>query len=69
MHQPGKCRYRFDLAPLLNVLQDLRWQLVGAFDIISEAALVAMAVYLVWNLQMSMKMKAIVVTAFAFRLP
>lgn len=46
-----------------------RWQVVGALDIITEAALFLISVYLVWGIQMSMKSKAIVVCAFGCRLP
>ncbi|OCT48690.1 hypothetical protein CLCR_04817 [Cladophialophora carrionii] len=46
----------------------LRWKIIGAFDIISELAIVLMAVYLVWGLFTTFSKKAIVVSAFAFRL-
>ena len=49
-------------------LQWLRWQVISAFDIVLEVAIVEMAVYLVWGLQMSWSKKATVVSAFAFRL-
>ena len=51
------------------MLQFLRWQVISAFDIVIEMALVGMTVYLVWGLKTSVKKKAVVVGAFAFRLP
>ena len=50
-------------------LQLLRWQLVTAVDVVDEAALFAVAVWLVWSLQMPRRLKATVVLAFALRLP
>ncbi|MCJ1469213.1 hypothetical protein MMC07_007846 [Pseudocyphellaria aurata] len=47
----------------------LRWQLVGAFDVITEFALFAMAVYLVVDLRITLQLKIFVVLAFAFRVP
>ncbi|EXJ56542.1 hypothetical protein A1O7_06886 [Cladophialophora yegresii CBS 114405] len=46
----------------------LRWKVIGALDIISELAIVLMAIYLVWGLFTTFSKKAIVVGAFAFRL-
>jgi len=46
-----------------------RWQFIAALDIVTEAALFAISLYLIWGIQMSMKSKAIVVTAFGCRLP
>lgn len=46
-----------------------RWQYVCALDIITEASIFAMSIYLVANLQMAWRMKATVVLAFAIRLP
>ena len=50
-------------------MQFLRWQVISAFDIAIEIALVGMVIYLVWALQAPVMKKAIVVGAFAFRLP
>jgi hypothetical protein len=46
-----------------------RWQFIGALDIVTEAALFLLSLYLVWGIQMSIKSKAIVVCAFGCRLP
>jgi hypothetical protein len=46
-----------------------RWQFIAALDGITEAALFSISVYLIWGIQMSMKSKTIVVTAFGCRLP
>ena len=48
--------------------QWLRWQVICGFDIVLEVAIVGMAVYLVWGVQMSWSKKVTVVSAFAFRL-
>jgi hypothetical protein len=47
----------------------MRWKVIGAFDIIFELALFGMSIYLVWGLYTSLANKAVVVSAFAFRLP
>ncbi|OCK81367.1 hypothetical protein K432DRAFT_450183 [Lepidopterella palustris CBS 459.81] len=47
----------------------LRYKLVVIFDIITETILVLIPIYLVWGIQMSMKLKLRVIIAFAFRLP
>ncbi|CZT22712.1 uncharacterized protein RCC_08417 [Ramularia collo-cygni] len=49
--------------------QDLRWQVVTAFDIITELVLLALPVHLVWNLQMPWTKKAMIIIAFWIRLP
>lgn len=49
--------------------QFVRWQVITAFDIIVEVALIVMSVGLVWNLQMAVKLKCKVIAAFALRLP
>lgn len=46
-----------------------RWQYVCALDIITEISIFAMSIYLVFGLQMAIRMKAMVVLAFALRLP
>jgi hypothetical protein len=50
-------------------LQLVRWQVVTAFNIISEAAIFGMSIYLVWGLRMPLSQKSIVITAFGMRLP
>lgn len=52
----------------LTEMQLRRWQVIAAFDILSEVMLVGMAVYLVWALQTSWEAKAVVICVFAFRL-
>ena len=47
----------------------LRWQVITAVDVLDEVALFATAVWLVWALQMSARLKATVIFAFGFRLP
>lgn len=46
-----------------------RWQFIAALDAVTEAALFTISLYLIWGIQMSMKSKTIVVTAFGCRLP
>lgn len=46
-----------------------RWQFIAALDILTEAALFSISLYLIWGIQMSLKSKTIVVTAFGCRLP
>jgi len=47
----------------------LRWQVVSAFNIITEATLFALSIYLVAGLHMSMAKKSMVIIAFGLRLP
>lgn len=47
----------------------LRYKVIVAFDVITEAFLAVLPIYLVWNVQMSVGFKLRVVLAFAFRLP
>jgi hypothetical protein len=54
---------------MLTPQQFARWEFVGVLDCITEVALFGISVYLVWNIQMSMKSKTIVVCAFGCRLP
>ena len=74
-HCPGSVKYSTirklfgdKLADIL-ILQFLRWQVISAFDIAIEMALFGLTVYLVWGLKTSIENKAVVVGAFAFRLP
>lgn len=47
----------------------LRLQVFGALDAATELIMVSLAIYLVWNLQLSKTNKAIVVIAFCLRFP
>ena len=49
--------------------QFLRWKVISAFDIFIELGVVAMSVFLVWDLRQPLATKATVVGAFALRLP
>ncbi|KAK3117304.1 hypothetical protein LTR53_001485 [Teratosphaeriaceae sp. CCFEE 6253] len=51
------------------VIGSTRWQVITALDIITEALLLALPVYLVWGLQMRIKRKAMIIAAFYLRLP
>ena len=51
------------------LVQFLRWQIITALDVITEACLFLLPVYLVIGRQMPLKQKLIVVTAFGLRLP
>ncbi|KAL9000492.1 MAG: hypothetical protein Q9169_000785 [Polycauliona sp. 2 TL-2023] len=46
----------------------LRWQVVTAFDILTEAAIFGVSFYLIHGLHMSLSNKSIIVGVFAFRL-
>lgn len=49
-------------------MQLLRWQIVVALDILTEALIFAMSYHLVHGLHMALKNKFIVLGAFGFRL-
>lgn len=49
--------------------QFIRWQVVAAFDIITEVSLFGIAVYMTYGLQLSFSNKTVVLLAFALRLP
>lgn len=53
----------------LSDIQELRWKLITAFDVLSELMMFGMLVYLIWGLQMAMSRKVVIVGAFACRLP
>lgn len=53
----------------LTLLELLRWEIIGAFDVLTEVALFAMAIYLVLDLRITLQLKVFVVLAFAFRVP
>lgn len=46
-----------------------KWQAIGALDIVTEIVIIAVAVQLVWGLQMRTKAKVLVILAFSARLP
>jgi hypothetical protein len=52
-----------------DTVQLARWDTVAILDILLEVALFLIPIYLVYGLQMSMKLKATVIAAFACRLP
>lgn len=54
---------------LITPSQLLRWDIICAFDIVTEILLFASAVYLVWELQTEFGRKATIVAGFACRLP
>ncbi|KAK4904374.1 hypothetical protein LTR49_026160 [Elasticomyces elasticus] len=45
-----------------------RWIVNGALTVVSDLLAVALSVYLVWDLQMGMNSKALVITAFTLRM-
>ncbi|KAE9986179.1 hypothetical protein EG327_004429 [Venturia inaequalis] len=49
--------------------QTLRWQLIGAFDSLTEVMIIILTLGLIWRLQMRLELKIKVVLAFIFRLP
>jgi uncharacterized membrane protein len=53
----------------LKPLKLVRWDVVGAFDIVTELALFLSSILLVKGLQLSFSKKCVVIMAFAFRLP
>ena len=55
------------LTPIVH-LQFLRWQIVGAFDILMEVCWFVVPVVVVWKVQMRVTKKARVVARFALRL-
>lgn len=57
-----------EVGELINK-QLLRWQIISAFDVILEVAILALVFGLVFNLQMSFRRKFLVVLGFTFRLP
>lgn len=52
----------------LTERQRLRWQVLSAFDIVIEVLAIALAAYIVWDVQISVSRKWTVVSAFAVRL-
>ncbi|KAI9801612.1 MAG: hypothetical protein M1825_003291 [Sarcosagium campestre] len=66
-----RCEIRQPWIMLGTQCEDLgtRWIALGTIGIAIETVLILLPVYLVWNLQMARSSKAVVVGAFAFRLP
>lgn len=56
------------LTRLIDYAQGRRWTVIASFDLLTEILLVLAPACLVWPLQMPMKLKLQVVSAFAFRL-
>lgn len=54
---------------LINQIQTVSWDAIESTGILLETALLFLPIYLIWDLQMSFWLKAIVLSAFAFRLP
>jgi hypothetical protein len=48
---------------------ETRWQVITALDVVTEISLLVLPVELVWNLQMSVRNKLIVISAFWLRIP
>jgi hypothetical protein len=49
--------------------QFLRWQLITAFDVLTECILILLSIVIVLPVQIAFVLKCQVVLAFAFRLP
>ncbi|KAI9701000.1 MAG: hypothetical protein M1836_001668 [Candelina mexicana] len=66
-----RCKYSEPWLIVKNQCPDMaaRWIAVGALGLVIEILLLGLPIYLVWDLQMPMISKVIVVFAFAFRLP
>ncbi|KAI9744980.1 MAG: hypothetical protein M1835_002655 [Candelina submexicana] len=66
-----RCKYSEPWLVIRNQCPDMaaRWIAVGALGLVIEVLLLGLPIYLVWDLQMPMISKVIVVFAFAFRLP
>ena len=54
---------------ILTHVQFVRWQVVAAFDIITEVLLFSTSIYMVKSLQLSLSKKFVVILAFGLRLP
>ncbi|KAL8681911.1 MAG: hypothetical protein Q9186_001997 [Xanthomendoza sp. 1 TL-2023] len=63
--------YYWDFPKRVNYCPDpyLRWQIVAAFDAITEFLMLAVPVDLIWSLQMPSKRKFGIITAFYIRTP
>jgi len=69
VHKSSQSPQNTYTTPMLIVLKFARWQFVTALDVIAEVSLFLISVYLVWSIQMSLKSKSIVISAFGCRLP
>jgi len=70
MFSPGtSCRKSGRESFLLTRLQFLRWQLITAFDVVTECILILLSIVIVLPVQIAFVLKCQVVLAFAFRLP
>ncbi|MCJ1438360.1 hypothetical protein MMC27_007748 [Xylographa pallens] len=58
-----------DTGELMCTRLIVQWASIGTFDIVTELAIFSISLYMVWTLQMEFKSQAIVVFAFACRLP
>ncbi|KFY38630.1 hypothetical protein V494_04294 [Pseudogymnoascus sp. VKM F-4513 (FW-928)] len=65
----GKTIGDISASGIIDLQKLVRWQVVFAFDIITELALIGNSVYLVQDLQVPLGKKVVVVLAFALRLP
>ncbi|KAK2742621.1 hypothetical protein FQN55_007740 [Onygenales sp. PD_40] len=64
-----KCHYRHPWLLTFDCVNIVpRWYAYTAFDALSELALVGMAIYLVWDLQLAWSRKSVVVGVFALRI-
>lgn len=54
---------------IANLAQNARWQAITGLDIFSEILLLLLPLHLVWNLQMRLSKKAMIIVAFWIRIP
>lgn len=69
MRKLGMLLVESHLNDVLKVLQLLAWKVITAFNVIIEALLFALPVWLVWNLKTGLSKKLTVVAVFGLRLP
>ena len=65
----ASCEACIRLICRVNNIQVRRWQLISAFDVITEIIILVLIIGLVVNLQMPFRKKFMVVLGFTFRLP
>lgn len=63
----ARCKHPPSRSCMTLTDQDTRWNAITAFDVLTEALLLALSVYLVWSVKMRLKQKAAVIFAFAMR--
>lgn len=69
-HQVCFCEHGSRLSELRpNVIQFLRWQLITAFDAVTEGIILLIVITVVWPVHLALSRKFQVVLAFSFRLP